>query len=277
MLSPVPGSFVAKLCSASHPCLAPTNTAPTTSDEVQTYLLNCSLNTSNKNNTGADHTDIVFNATNELSKLVNGHVSHVKNTVLPIVEEFRLNYMDYLEKTSLKDPGEDFEVRGYVTPALILNSRFEELYIHRKDEKIFSTQGVKLIISDKPIAEVKDIAHMLVFSNNKVNEDIKEWLEIVSEEWLIKTYNDIFVNGYIDAEFANPYHGLNCGVLLSLVGIYLEKENPNNAKYINIKELGFDLIYRHKKTIEFSKAGTRLVIGVDQFSKVISVDNDLYT
>lgn len=271
LLTPVPNTTLADLYSYSIPPLA---SLPSSDNDLSSfYDLLSSATKGNFND--SFHDKALSQAASELGKLVTAHISHIKGKVVPLVESFKAQYIDYLSKNSVKNPAEDFEVRMYETPNLLTNEFFLRNITDRNGKDPITKTSDRYNL---PTAStVEDIKCILNLGSPKLDNDIAQWMSLVGAEWIVSTYNEFLgqnATGYIESVVTyNDYQIVNHGLLFMMVGLCHKEKGE---KFTWLIEFGKDLIFRALRRIESSRKSKRMIVGMDSLKKQISVDKNVY-
>lgn len=269
-LSPIPNTYLSDLYGYTVP---PLGNLPIGQSDLDAFYDACVAGTVGVHDYSF-HDKALEAATNELSKMVTVHIQHLKDKVVPKVDEFKNEYVQHLLQSSVKNPSEDFDIVQYSSPEIIKNDRFLSRILHRENADPIS---FKDRFSFEPVKSVDELKHIFSLGNPKLDDDISQWISLVGHEWIVKTYNGFLSKSatcyYERISAFNDYEVINHAMLFILVG-NATLHMGDSHKWL--REYGYDLMFRAVRRLERAQKSGRLVVDIMAVNKTICVDKHVY-
>ncbi len=233
------------------------------------------------------HDRVMADVTDELSKLVNAHISFSKNTVAVAVQEMAKQYTEFLESLKVSDPLRDYTIEQRSIPNLVNNVFFQGSV---RLEPNYETLVLSDYFSLPPVDE-DGLLKFLNFQDKALDNEILQWV-LESNNRILNMFNSIFSSatsyGYTlrDIEFLNRYDKLDMGILLVLVSQKLKAEVQGDQTKMSLNkynQLCEDYLCVGSWTIEKARGDINrsvnagFVINYSDYSKkTISVNAEIY-
>lgn len=236
---------------------------------------------------GSQHSATQDQLVEELSQLVNKHISFARNIVKPSVLHFAETIQKFQNDYRVKDPASDFEIVQLNFPAIIEDESFKDSI----EKYVGKTSLTPESLLKLDTVDETTLSGMLVTGADRLDKLVHEWISNKSECFLKNIWNDFFdkqayAGAFESALGPNNFEGADIALAVFLIATHLSNNVPavTNMTLVQYnKTIGQYLQYagsaiarRSDVNKAYNGVAKTLVVAKDQLNKKIYVNSPIY-
>ncbi len=236
---------------------------------------------------GSQHSAMQDQLVEELSELVNKHISFARNIVKPSVLHFAETIQKFQNDYRVKDPASDFEIVQLNFPAIIDDESFRDSV----DKYAGKTSLTPETLLKLDAVNDSTLASMLITGADRLDKLVQEWLSNKPECFLKNIWECFFdrqsyAGAFESALGPNNFEGADTALAVFLIATHLSNNVPANTnmtlvqynKIIGqyLQYAGSALVRRADVNKAYNNVAKTLVVSKDQLNKKIYVNAPIY-